>query len=115
MTENGIEKQVITFMQSRGWRATRNHVGVFKTQYGGTISIGIKHFPDWTFTRGNLAFSGQADLIHFEAKAPGKRPNNGQLEKLASLNHLGELAIWASSLEMFKLQYLGSFPDDAKD
>jgi hypothetical protein len=109
-TENSVEAQVLEFMQARSWRATRNHVGKFRTQFGGWISVGVEHFPDWSFSRGTGKL-GVCELLHFEAKAPGKKPNGGQLEKLASLNAIGERAFWASSLLMFTTLYYQGFSD----
>lgn len=108
-TENTVESAVLKFMKEHGWRATRNHVGVFKTAYGGTISIGTKGFPDWTFTR-RFPRHGCANLMHVEAKAPGKRPAPKQVEVMASLNYLGELAVWCDSLESFRTVYEQYFP-----
>lgn len=85
-------------MRSLGWRETRNHVGTFYTKTGSPIHIGIKGFPDWTFTRGVLFF-------HLEVKRPGLEPEPLQYQRLASLNHLGEIALWADSLAMLKLKY----------
>lgn len=123
MTENAVEKLVVEWMQKRGWRATRNHVGVF-TRIGGRqgpsggragmrIAIGTPGFPDWSFTRGDCGTPcGHADLFHWEAKATGKKPEPKQFEVMASLNHLGELAIWSDSLESFVVIYRQYFPHD---
>jgi hypothetical protein len=109
MTENYVENEVLRFMQGLGWLAHRNHVGRFKTARG-AISIGTPGYPDWSFTRGKIIPS--VDLIHFEAKAPGKRPTNKQHEVMAALNHLGQLAVWADSLAMFKTIYYQYFPSE---
>jgi hypothetical protein len=109
-TENSVEKDVIEFMQTRSWRATRNHVGTFRTLYGGWVKIGEEGFPDWTFTRGSTYCQGCA-IMHWEAKKPGEKPTPIQMQKIASLNAIGELAFWASSLLQFKQTYSLYFSD----
>lgn len=113
MTENQVEKAVVQFMQRLGWRATRNHVGVF-TQGGRIVTIGTPGFPDWTFTRPLqlVQIRGRLELLHFEAKAPGKKPSAKQFEVMAALGHLGELAVWADTLESFQNVYYMNFPAD---
>jgi hypothetical protein len=110
MTENSVEKEVLRFMQGLGWVAQRNHVGKFKTPYGATVSIGTPGYPDWSFTRGKIIPG--VELIHFEAKAKGKKPSAKQHEVMASLNHLGQLAVWADSLAMFQTIYYQYFPSE---
>lgn len=110
-TENAVEALVLSFMKARGWRATRNHVGLFKTAYGATVTIGTKGFPDWTFTRKSaLGNHATIELMHVEAKRPGKRPTPKQFEVMASLNYMGELAVWCASLDHFKSIYFMYFP-----
>lgn len=109
ISENALESAVLLFMKNRRWRATRNHVGIFKTEYGARISIGKKGFPDWTFTRRSLGIP-YAHLMHVEMKRPGQKPKPKQAEILASLNHIGELAVWCDSIEMFSTIYLQHFP-----
>ena len=111
-TENSVESAILKFMRERGWRATRNHVGVFKTTYGGTVSIGTKGFPDWTFTRG--AGRGTVELMHVEAKRRGAKPTPKQFEVMAGLNHIGELAVWCESLDHFKTIYYQYFPEEMR-
>lgn len=109
-SENSVEKAIIDFMQARGWRATRNHVGTFRTMYGGWVHVGAEHFPDWTFTRSiSGAPYGTLQLMHVEVKKPGEKPAPGQHEMLASLNHLGELSVWASSPSVFEAVYAQYF------
>jgi hypothetical protein len=113
-TENTVEKQVVEVMQSRGWRATRNHVGLFHPykRTATVVRIGEEFFPDWTFTRAlHKERHGMLELIHWEAKAPGERPSKGQLEKIASLNYMGELSFWSDSLAMFEKIYAQYFPN----
>lgn len=110
--ENAVEKAVVEFMQAGGWRATRNHVGLFTTSYGGKIKIGTEGFPDWTFTRRVPSGHATVNLMHFEAKAPGKKPTAKQHEVMASLNSIGELAVWADSLERFKSIYYMYFSSE---
>ena len=120
MTENAVETLVLKFMKDRGWRSLRNHVGVFLTATGSSrVSIGEVGYPDWTFIRGNtplkMGSTGTVDMMHFEAKATGKRPRKEQLEKLASLQYLGEIALWADSLDTFKFQYHRYFDERPLD
>lgn len=113
-TENTVEKQVVELMQTRGWRATRNHVGLFHP-YGVpdmVVTIGETGFPDWTFTRAlHKERHGVLELLHWEAKKPGDKPEKEQLQKHASLNYIGELTFWADSLTMFERIYAQYFPN----
>jgi hypothetical protein len=110
-TENAVEADVKKFMSAIGWRSTRNHCGLFKTMYGGKVKIGTEGFPDHTFTRA-AKIKPLVEQINWEAKATGKKPAPKQYEVMASLAHLGEIAFWADSLEMFKAIYYKYFPDD---
>ncbi|MGH7238939.1 MAG: hypothetical protein ACREHG_02615 [Candidatus Saccharimonadales bacterium] len=92
-------------MRARGWRPTRNHVGLFSTPYGGKVSIGTPGFPDWTFRRVVSYERGIVELMHVEIKRPGQKPRPKQFEVIASLNHIGEIAVWAASLTHFESVY----------
>lgn len=113
-TENSVESAILKHMRARGWRATRNHVGVFRPVHGGyPVTIGTPGFPDWTFTRSLTApVRGTLQLMHVEVKRPGQRPKPKQHEVMASLNHMGELAVWADSLESFQVLYATYFPGE---
>lgn len=113
-TENTIEREVLEFMQSRSWRASRNHVGLFHPykRPDMVVRIGDVGFPDWTFTRAlHKERHGVLELIHWEAKKPGERPEPEQFQKHASLNYIGELTFWADSLAMFERIYSQYFPN----
>lgn len=112
ITENAVENAIIRFMQSLGWRASRNHVGLFQRMNGsGKIKVGTEGFPDWTFIRKTTS-RGANQLMHVEVKAPGKKPTPKQFEVMASLNHIGELSVWADSLDAFKAVYFQNFIED---
>lgn len=108
-SENTIEAELLEFMQSEGWRPTRNHVGLFRTEYGAKVHIGTKGFPDWSFTRGSRSERGRSELVHVEAKSSTKSPNPKQLEVIASLNHIGELATWTRNIHTYKTWYAEHF------
>lgn len=97
-SENAVESAIARWMQTRGWRRTRNHVGTFKAVTGSPVMIGLEGFPDWTYTRGQ-------SVCHVETKATGKKPRPKQREVIASLNYLGEHAWYADSLEMHIQNY----------
>lgn len=99
-------------MQANRWRASRNHVGLFQRVNGtGKIKVGTEGYPDWSFFRGTDQ-RGTVHLIHVEVKRPGKKPTDKQHEVMASLNHLGELSVWADTLDSFKEVYYQNFPED---
>lgn len=106
-SENEVERDIVAWMQARGWRRFRNHVGRIVMGDGSTAVIGKRGTPDWTFRR--TIRRGLCQVIHLEAKAEGKKPTGQhgkeQLEQIALLDHLGEPACWANSLEMWLAWY----------
>lgn len=103
LTENEVEAQIANFLQSLGWRRTRNHVGRFRTEGGSRIAVGTIGYPDWTYRR-SLS-RGVCEILHVETKSATGRASARQLEVIASLNHIGEPAVLANSLEGFAAWY----------
>jgi hypothetical protein len=104
LTENQVEVSIAKFMQMRGWRRRRNHVGVFRPIHGGAqITIGTRGECDWSYYR--TAAPGIVQVLHVEAKRPGAKPRPEQDEYIASLNHIGETALYADSIDMFISKY----------
>ena len=110
MSENLVEAQIAKWMQARGFRRQRNHIGVFKPAHGGApITIGKKGWPDFTYFR--TVSPGLVQVAHVEVKSPGKKPRQEQAEAIASLNHIGEPAWYADSIEMHEANYSAYFTD----
>lgn len=101
-SENKVESDVAKFMQAERWNRLRMQSGQFEKN-GRRITVGYAGMPDWLYTRGRR--DGTADLLWFEAKAPGKKPAPIQAEVIVRLRFQGYYAIWADSLEMFKQKY----------
>lgn len=99
-----MEVQIAKFMQAHGWRRRRNHVGSFRPVHGaGIITIGKEGDPDFSYFR--TVKPGLLQVLHVEVKKPGEKPRPKQVETIASLNHVGETAIWADSIESLISQY----------
>lgn len=125
LSENEVEAIVARFMLARNWRRQRNHVGVFRTEGGGSIRVGEPGEPDWSYKRS--VSRGLIQICHIEAKAEGvmlKLPprlpkysikqihDRNQLARIATLNYLGEPAAWINGIEMLTEWYGREFPND---
>lgn len=123
-TENEVEFDFISFLVSEGWTPTRQHSGVFLTQYGVRIRIGTPGMCDWRFDRparadgrmivdlltGNsISVPALVQSFELEAKRPGETPEKKQMEYMAKRTHLGYLAVWFDSLVAFKTWYYATF------
>lgn len=79
-------------------------MGVFRPVHGGAqITIGRRGEPDFSYYR--TAAPGIVQVLHVEAKRPGAKPRPEQDEYIASLNHIGETALYADSIDMFISKY----------
>ena len=109
--ENEVEAEIARFLHKLYWRRYRNHVGQIDSADGATRVIGKRGTPDWTYRRTISGQRGRVEILHVECKREGHTPyqdgerGKGQLERIASLNAIGEPACWANSLEMFELWY----------
>ena len=107
-SENTVKAEIARFLAKHGWRRYRNHVGKIVSEDEKERVVGTPGWPDDTYRRPTET-RGLVEILHVEAKAEGKRPTGEhgkrQLEKIASLNHIGEPATWANSLGMFELWY----------
>lgn len=103
LTENEVEVEIAKFLQRLGWRRQRNHVGRFRTESGARVAVGTVGYPDWTYRR--TLQRGIVEILHVETKGANGKATKAQLEAVAALNHLGEPATIANSLEDFVLWY----------
>jgi hypothetical protein len=117
LPENQLERQVIDFLSWRGFISIRQHVGTFlplrvvkQLQHGqitfeqamrNVVRIGEEGASDWWSARpiippGGRPLDGPHPCATFfwEAKAPGKRPTDAQLEWLEKRRQVGLEAAW---------------------
>lgn len=111
LPENQLESQVVSFLQARRWFVEKVHVGVFVPWYsleafwkrgqaiakgmlaGGTVTrLGKKGDPDYRAWRGRQ--SGGVDLFLIECKAPGKKPEPDQIDRMRELRLTGAIVEW---------------------
>jgi hypothetical protein len=115
--ENVLEQQILDFLRWRGFISHRMHVGlftpyrIFKQMQAGqlapeavahnVICIGEKGMADWLSIRQIIPAGGRAQDgpwpwtgFYWEAKSPGKRPSDAQLEWLAQRRAVGLSAAW---------------------
>jgi hypothetical protein len=103
VSENEVEASIAKFLSGLGWRRTRNNVGRFRTENGARVTVGVIGFPDWTYRRALLR--GVCEILHVETKSSTGKASAVQLEVIAALNHIGEPAVLANSLDSFKDWY----------
>jgi hypothetical protein len=117
LPENILERQIIDFLAWRGFISIRQHVGTFlpfrvvkQLQHGqisfeqalrNVVRIGEEGAADWWSARplipaGGRALDGPWPWAGFfwEAKAPGKRPTEAQLEWISRRRQVGLEASW---------------------
>ena len=71
-------KCVTEFMVARGWHPARQHVGTFRTRYGGWIKMGEKGMADCLFLHPDHG------ALYIECKRPGRVPDLHQEEWIRS-------------------------------
>lgn len=104
-TENDVEWNIVTWMQSMGWVAERANVGLLYTKKGTPQRIGKPGQCDWRFKR-DAGF--RIHYMEIEIKAPGRRPDRHQMEYMASMRHLGIIVAWFDSLSGLQEWYRNS-------
>jgi len=111
-TENDVEANCIGWLQSLGWIAERNHVGLFYTKDGRPVPVGRPGACDWRLKRG---FMYRIQYFEMECKAPGKKPDKKQLEYMAAMTHAEVITVCVDGLEELKRLYafegLGEFAE----
>jgi hypothetical protein len=102
-SEVDVTKDVVGFLQGRGWIADRVQVGVFLTKYGSQIHVGRTGQPDWRFKHPKLGY------MEVEMKATGEDPRPKQAEYLATMYAMGfRNHTWTDNLEGFKKWYFAT-------
>jgi hypothetical protein len=122
LPENVLERQIRDFLAWHGFITIRQHVGTFiplrvvkELQSGqitfdralrNVVSIGEQGAADWWSARPIIPAGGRAlDGPHpcatffWEAKSPGKRPSDAQLEWLAKRRAVGLEATWFNQFQ----------------
>lgn len=123
VSENDVEHAICSFLAARGWLLVRNHIGKFvplrtllvqldaldawevtttdarRTLLRAIIQIGEEGRPDW------LALHADHPPLWIEVKAPGRKPTEAQLARLAELQRRGFRAGWWDSGEQFARDY----------
>jgi hypothetical protein len=114
LPENILEKQILDFLQYRGWVVTRNQVGLYVSfrefaavragQGAGMkvipVRIGEKGMPDWRAQR-IVPKTFKVEQFYFETKGPGRKPSPEQIEWIRKANAVGFLATWFDDFDGF--------------
>src|SRR5271170_7983652 len=77
LSESDVTKQVVSFMEARGWRPIRMQVAMPTNAAGKRYRVGEPGMPDWLFVR--YAFRFTAQVLWVEMKAQGKARSEAQL------------------------------------
>lgn len=101
-TENDVEANCIGWLQSLGWIAERNHVGLFYTKDGRPVPVGRPGACDWRLKRSHV---NRIHYFELEVKAPGKKIEKRQQEYCVAMSHLGVMATWVDSLDRLQAWY----------
>jgi hypothetical protein len=103
VTENDVEQLTKDYMEIRGWYGYRQHVGVFRTKYGGWITVGEKGMADWRFEH------PRHGVVHIECKRPKGKPKPHQSRWIREKRARG-FTVWVvDGLESLDEQYLSNF------
>ena len=117
MKEADVTRQVIDYLEARGWRAIRMQSGLFKRAtpgYTGRVRVGEVGIPDWLIVSylypydhylGPPAVSISPALFWLELKRPGEKLRKGQPEWIDKERARGALVCVADSLESFEEWY----------
>lgn len=101
-TENDVEANCIGWLQSMGWIAERNHVGLFYTKDGRPVPVGRPGACDWRLKR---SAEHRIHYLELEVKAPGKKPDKRQLEYMAAMRHAGVVTVSVDGLDRLQAWY----------
>jgi hypothetical protein len=136
LPENQLERQIRDFLNWRGFISVRQHVGLFipfrvvKQLQQGQISfeqamrnivkLGEEGASDWWSARpiipaGSRALDGphRWEAFFWEAKSPGKRPTDAQLEWLSRRRQVGLEATWFNQFQLQDRQAPACEPRDS--
>ena len=92
--ETLISDQIRLELTKRGCKLFRSQVGLFYTQYGQMINIGVKGESD---IRGHRISDGKA--IYIEAKTPVGKASEEQIKFIKAMKESNALAGFAHSVE----------------
>jgi len=86
LTEAQITRQCIDYLKVEGWECVRQHVGMFQTRTGRTVTIGKAGDPDWIAFRFDAA---GYSLFYIEFKSPTGRLRKAQRIRIEQLRDVG--------------------------
>lgn len=113
VTENDVERAIVTFLKDRGWTVERNQVGLLYTSDGRPCPVGRRGQCDWRAIRPLPDAPGLAQYLEVEVKRPGAVPSKAQREYMALRQWLGVACTCADSVERFALWYDSIFTPGA--
>lgn len=122
LAENAIEDQIVGFLRLHGWEVRRQQVGTYIPYFAAmqltegkplnhtnVVKIGTKGMCDWIARRRTALGAGIVEVFEIEVKAPGREPDDHQVEYMRKQQALGYLAVWFSSFDRFKEWYVPRF------
>ena len=91
--ETALQNRIIAALCGKGCYAANHTVGVFYTQYGGTVRVGTPGEADI------YGHDPNGRAFYIEVKLPGEKPRKNQLQFLEAMRNSGAIAGWCTSVE----------------